>query len=85
MRTLILFKLFLGVFGVFIAVTSSAVTCDEAKEYLIQATAQIKANHQSHDSFNIYNQEKILGLDENILKSDNYIGNLNFIKNNCHI
>ncbi len=59
------------------------MTCNAAKDNMMKATAQVRANHQSQDSFNLDGQEKLIATDNQIINEYNYIDSLTFYSNNC--
>lgn len=72
-------------FAILAALVTNGYTmsCSMAKNNLMQATSQVRANHQSQDSFNLDGQERLIAVDDQIMKKFNYLDSLTFYSSNC--
>ena len=71
-------------FLIFISI-ASAINCDEAQRNIMSVASQIRANHQSIASFDIYKQEDLINKDKAILKNNLYIESINLIRKKCFL
>ena len=73
----------LGIFLFTFMTIADAMNCDDAKQNITKTVSEIRNNHQNFDSFNLYDQDKVIDNDERIMQAHDYINSVAYFKQIC--